>query len=51
MLATKPSKPRRIDLILRQIDSLPTLPAVATRLLSLTASEESHAKEVIGGTP
>ena len=47
MLATEPTKPRRIDLILRQIDSLPTLPAIAARLLSLTSSDESHAKQVI----
>ena len=47
MLATEPSKPRRIELILRQIDSLPTLPAVAARLLSLTSSDDSSAKQVI----
>ena len=38
---------RRIELILRQIDSLPTLPAVATRLLALTTADDSHAREVI----
>lgn len=37
---------RRIELILRQIDALPTLPAVAARLLSLTGSDESSAREV-----
>ncbi len=47
MLATEPSKPRRIELILRQIDSLPTLPTVAARLLSLTASDDSSARQVI----
>ncbi len=47
MLATEPTKPRRIELILRQIDSLPTLPAVAARLLSLTASDDSNARQVI----
>ena len=41
------TKPRRIELILRQIESLPTLPGLATRLLSLTSSNESHAREVI----
>lgn len=41
------SKPRRIELILRQIDSLPTLPIVATRLLSLTSRDETHARQVI----
>lgn len=47
MISAELSKPARIELILRQIDSLPTLPAVATRLLSLTASDDSHASEVI----
>jgi len=41
------TKPRRIELILRQIDRLPTLPAIATRLLSLTASDDAEAREVI----
>ena len=41
------SKPKRIELILRQIDALPTLPAIATRLLQLTAREDSHAREVV----
>ncbi len=47
MVASELSKPRRIELILRQIESLPTLPVIATRLLSLTASDEAHAREVI----
>lgn len=47
MLKTEDTNSRRIELILRQIDALPTLPAVATRLLSLTASDDSSAKEVI----
>ncbi len=38
---------RRVELILRQIDSLPTLPTIATRLLTLTASDDTHAREVI----
>ena len=41
------SKNRRLELILRQIESLPTLPIIATRLLSLTTSDESHAREVV----
>ena len=44
---TETSQARRVDLILRQIDSLPTLPTIATRLLTLTASDETHAREVI----
>ncbi len=47
MLATEPTKPHRIELILHQIDSLPTLPAVAARLLSLTSSDDSSARQVI----
>jgi signal transduction histidine kinase/HD-like signal output (HDOD) protein len=47
MLKTEETNARRIELILRQIDALPTLPTVATRLLTLTASDESSAKEVI----
>ena len=47
MLATEPTKPQRIELILRQIDSLPTLPVIAARLLGLTSSDDSNAKEVI----
>ncbi len=38
---------RRLELILRQVDALPTLPVVATRLLSLTASDTSTAGEVV----
>ena len=40
-------KTRRLELILRQIDTLPTLPAIAARLLSLTVDEEASAREVI----
>ncbi|MEM9884132.1 MAG: HDOD domain-containing protein [Planctomycetota bacterium] len=46
MVSHELSKPRRIELILRQIDTLPTLPAVATRLLQLTADDDASAKEV-----
>lgn len=45
--AATPNQTRQVELILRQVDSLPTLPAVATRLLRLTASDDSHAREVI----
>lgn len=41
------SKPRRVELILRQIDALPTLPAVAAHLLALTSSDDSNARQVI----
>jgi len=45
--AVAPTKNRRTELILSQIDSLPTLPVIATRLLTLTSSDNSHAREVI----
>ncbi|MBI1335598.1 MAG: HDOD domain-containing protein [Phycisphaera sp.] len=47
MLVTDPSQASHVELILRRLDSLPTLPAVATRLLSLTSSDDSHARDVI----
>ncbi|MEM9294625.1 MAG: HDOD domain-containing protein, partial [Planctomycetota bacterium] len=47
MVAPETAQPRRVELILRQIDALPTLPAVAARLLELTSSDDSRAREVI----
>ncbi len=47
MVTNELTKPRRIELILRQIDSLPTLPAIATRLLALTSDENAEVREVI----
>jgi len=44
---TKPTNAHYVELILRQIKSLPTLPTIATRLLTLTASDTSHARQVI----
>ncbi len=41
-----PAPRERAELILSQLDKLPTLPSVAARLLSLTASDESSAKDV-----
>lgn len=42
-----PVEASQAELILAQIDSLPTLPAVATRLLELTSDDRSGAREVI----
>ncbi len=45
---------KRIELILQQLEELPTLPAVATRVLEVTAKEGSTADEVaklIGSDP
>ncbi|MFN3166436.1 MAG: HDOD domain-containing protein, partial [Phycisphaeraceae bacterium] len=47
MVASELPKPRRIELILRQLDALPTLPAVAARLLQLTADDQADAHEVV----
>jgi HD-like signal output (HDOD) protein len=48
---------RRVELILQQLEALPTLSPIAVRLLELTAADDSDAKEVIqlvtsaGATP
>src|SRR5512132_2812617 len=38
---------KRVELILQQLEELPTLPAVAVRVLEVTANEDSSAKEVV----
>ena len=38
---------KRVELILQQLEDLPTLPSVAVRVLEVTASEASDAKEVV----
>ena len=38
---------KRVELILQQLEELPTLPAVALKLLELTGSDDSSAKEVV----
>lgn len=38
---------RRVELILQQLDALPTLSPVAVRLLDLTTAEDSNARDVI----
>jgi len=47
MVASEVPKPRRIELILRQLDALPTLPSVAARLLQLTADDSADTQEVV----
>jgi signal transduction histidine kinase/HD-like signal output (HDOD) protein len=42
-----PQRAERVDLILHQLDSLPTLSSVAVRLLQLTADDEADAQEII----
>lgn len=38
---------KRIELILQQLDQLPTLPVVATRILQVTSDSESSVQEII----
>ena len=40
-------KEKRIELILQQLEELPTLPAVAVQLLELTANDDSSLEEVV----
>lgn len=40
-------KEKRVELILQQLQQLPTLPAVAVRVLEVTGREDSSAKEVV----
>ena len=40
-------KDRRVELILQQLEDLPTLPAVAVRVLELTANEKSSANDIV----
>ena len=45
--AVEPAPAERIELILAHLDRLPTLPAVAARLLSVTTSETSSVGDVV----
>src|SRR3954467_7206 len=38
---------KRVELILQQLEELPTLPAVALRVLEVTGNEDSSAKDVV----
>ncbi|HVT81134.1 MAG TPA: HDOD domain-containing protein [Phycisphaerae bacterium] len=40
-------KTRKVELVLQQLDALPTLPAIVVRLLSLTNSNDSRIQEVV----
>jgi putative nucleotidyltransferase with HDIG domain len=41
-------KTRKVELVLQQLDSLPTLPVIALRLLSLTGDAEANMHDVVG---
>jgi putative nucleotidyltransferase with HDIG domain len=45
--AASAPRPERIDLILNQLDQLPTLPQVAIRVLQATRSKSSSARDVV----
>jgi len=47
MTPTDSNSARRIELILQQIEALPTLPSVAMRLLQITSADDSDAQQVI----
>ncbi len=40
-------KTRKVELVLQQLDALPTLPAIVVRLMSLTHSNDSRIQEVV----
>ncbi|MCL2646569.1 MAG: HDOD domain-containing protein, partial [Phycisphaerales bacterium] len=40
-------KTRKVEIVLQQLDSLPTLPMIAMRLIALTGSTESKTAEVV----
>ncbi|MDH3583486.1 MAG: HDOD domain-containing protein [Phycisphaerae bacterium] len=42
-----PNRARRLELILQQVDALPTLPVVVMRLLQITRDDDSDARDVI----
>ncbi len=44
---TEEIKTRKVELVLQQLDALPTLPAIVVRLLALTNSSESRISEVV----
>jgi signal transduction histidine kinase/HD-like signal output (HDOD) protein len=46
-MTADPNQTRRVDLILQQLDSLPTLSQVATKVLELTSSEQSRTEQVV----
>jgi signal transduction histidine kinase/HD-like signal output (HDOD) protein len=46
-MTADPNQIRRVELILQQLDSLPTLSQVAARVLELTSAEDSRAADVV----
>lgn len=40
-------KTRKVELVLQQLDNLPTLPAIALRLMALTGNSEAKIQEVV----
>jgi putative nucleotidyltransferase with HDIG domain len=46
-ITAEPTSTQRVEVVLSQLQQLPTLPAIATRLLQLTADSEADVREVI----
>ena len=45
--ATEEARSKRVELIIRQLESLPTLPVVAAKLLRATTAKDSSIREII----
>lgn len=45
--ATEHARQQRIELILQQVDALPTLSPIATRLLRLSSAEDADVREIV----
>lgn len=48
MSTTRPDAPIDLDDLLRRLDRLPSLSAIAVRLLQVTSSDDASAREVVG---
>jgi HD-like signal output (HDOD) protein len=42
--------PRRVELILQQLEELPTLPAVAARVIEAVADQESNVRDIVASS-
>ena len=47
MSPTDPHRARRLELVLGQLESLPTLPAIALRVLQVAGDDDSDARQVV----
>jgi signal transduction histidine kinase/HD-like signal output (HDOD) protein len=47
MAATMTSRGRQVELVVQQVEALPTLSPIATRLLNLSSSDDTDLKEIV----